>query len=89
MRRPLLLTALALAWTAPGAAADYPNKPAHIVFRDAKILCPMILRDVVRTGNGKQGVANILVFAVERKYSRSDTKALLRICNLYAQSGSF
>ena len=89
MRKLAIIAAIAVAWTSAGAAVDHPNKPAHIVFRDAKIICPMVLRNVVKKGNGRQGVADILTFAVQRKYSRTDTKALLRTCNLYAQSGAF
>lgn len=89
MRKLAFVLAVAALWSTAGAAADFPNKPANIVFRDAKIICPVVLRNVVKKGNGRQGVADVLTFAVARKYSRSDTKTLLRLCNLYAQSGAF
>lgn len=70
---------------AQAGAKDHPDKPAHIVIRDAKIICPVIVSNMNKRG-GRESAVDVLRFAVARKYSRSDTKALLRLCSLYAQS---
>ena len=73
---------------ARAVAAGHPDKPAHIVFRDAKIICPVVLKNTKERG-GRESAVDLLSFSVQRQYSKSDTKALLRLCSLYAESGSF
>ena len=85
----IIVAALAIA-SAPAQAKDYPDKPAGIVLRDAKIICPMLYK-WVQTGarDGKEAARDIVRFAEGRKYSRSDTHTLLLYCQRYSQTGGF
>lgn len=82
-----LALAIGLAFLLPcgsASATDHPNKPATVVFRDARVVCPAIVRNLDRRG-GHESAVDVLRFAVARHYSKSDTQTLLRLCSLYAR----
>jgi hypothetical protein len=64
--------------------AAISSKPANIVFRDGRIICPRVARAAI--AERADGLQLLRTFASARGYSEGDFNALVQVCTLHMRA---